>query len=281
MIKLFTILRYSILAVICISYMGLAHSATEIEIANERTIKGKKHIYTIIGIFQGTNSRYTFHTDDSSGISSGTYLISHDGGKSAYFVNTEDNTCHQWTNQEFVEMLGEFLLKTTNKFNVKVTEPVIIKELEQQGDEFLGLPTTHIRIKVNFTTSYKFLFFDDTLKVERLINTWLTPQIEGVDTQPLLQRSWQTTGFKEVDRALSGLSRSLSGYRLRSDIVQTMTNTKGKQSSTHITQYIKSIKELDKLPDNSFKIPACNKIDSYEMKKQVKQLLMVLAGKPL
>lgn len=178
------------------------HSATEIEVINERKLKDEKHTYTIRAIFEGNKSRYTFHTTESDNIEDLSYLISLDGGKSVHFINNEDDRCHQWTNQEFVQMLGAFLLKTTDNFNVTVSDPIIKKEFERQVKNMHGLPTTRTRLNINFTTSYKFLFLNDILNIERQVDTWLTPNIEGIETQPILQRSWQTTGYPVADKLI-------------------------------------------------------------------------------
>ena len=178
-------------------------------------------------------------------------------------------------------MMGRYLLKTTNRFNINMTNPVVTKVFEKKVGDINGLPAKHVRMNAKFTASYNFLFFDNTLNVDRQIDTWLVPIIEGVETKPIFQRSWQITGYEQLDTALKGFSKSLKGYRVRNEVVQKITDKKGKESITKIVQHIKSIKKINRLPDNTFKIPECTKISSYEMEERVKHLIFLLAGKPL
>lgn len=264
-----------------------ANAAVEVEIVNERVVKNKKHVFIVKGIFDGEKVRYTFHTDDNSEIISGTSIISLDGGKTNYFIgideDSEDNevVCHLWTNKESIEILGKYLLKVTGKFNVKVSDPVINKVFEKKAKAIHGLPTKHVRLKMNFNASYKFLFFDDILKVERKVDHWLTPKVEGIEAKPILQQSYRVTGYKQMDEVLNKVSKFLKGYKLRSEVVQTITDKKGKVKETRITQYIKSINTTNNLAEDAFKLPSCTKVDSYDMEQQVKHVLFVLAGKPL
>lgn len=283
----FNYIKLFFISVVILLYCDNAFSATELEFINERTIKGKKYTYTVTGLFEGKKARYTFQTEDGAGFVSGTYLLSNDGGKTTYFItdnediDEDEKICHQWTNREFVQILGKYLLKTTKSFNVKITNPSVTKVFEKETDDVNGLPAKHIRLNAKFTASYKFLLFDNILNVERQIDSWVVPKIEGVETKPILQRSWQISGYNQFDKVLKDTAESIKGYRVRNVIAQTITDKKGKKSVTKIVQHIKSIKKTDKLSEDVFKIPSCTKISSYDMEVRAKHFISLLAGDPL
>ena len=98
---------------------ALAHSTTEVELVNERTVDGDKQTYIVNVLYQNDNSRYTFHDPENSEEGAGIYLLSDDGGETAYYIDSNDNSCHHWSNAEFTKTLSEFLLQTRGKFNVE------------------------------------------------------------------------------------------------------------------------------------------------------------------
>ena len=145
--------------------LGQAHGATEVEVVNERMEEGKKQAYTVKALFQGSKSRYTFHFDEEDAeTDSGSYLLSLDGGETAYYIDASDNSCNQWSNEKLVQTLSGFLLKTTDKFNVNTADVEVHKVFEKDVADMHDLPVKHIRINISFTASYKYMFFKDKYK---------------------------------------------------------------------------------------------------------------------
>lgn len=71
----------------------------------------------------------------------------------------------------------------------------------------------------------------------------MTPRIGDIRTRPVLQRTWQ--------------------------------------SKTAMRHFMTSIKEIENVLAGTFDLPQCTAMDSENMIKRVKHLLLVLAGKPL
>lgn len=259
-------------------YLGQAYGATEVELVNERTVDGEKQMYTVNALYQEDKSRYTFHDQDGNGVAEGSYLLSLDGGKTAYYIDTKENTCHQWNNEELVETLSQFLLKTAGRFNIKASDLEISKLFEKPADTIHGFETKHIRIKLRYTASYRYLLFRGRYQIERLADIWVTPKMENIDSAPIFQATWQHTGNDELDRQIQSMLGPDTNYRLRSEIQQTRTDKKGKQSNLQITQYIKSVTEINDLPDDTFHVPDCRKVDSDQMEKKFKALLKDLTS---
>jgi hypothetical protein len=259
-------------------HLGQAHGATEVEMVSERTVDGEKQSYFVKALFQGEQSRYTLYGPEDPESGSGAYLLSLDGGETAYYIDTSENTCHHWTNEELVKTLSSFLLKTTKKYNVKTSGGEMHKVFEKDTADIHGLPAKQIRINMSFITGYKYLFFNDRFEVERSADIWVTPGLEDIDAQPIFQKIWEYTGNEELDQKIRVIAGSDTKYRLRSEINQTMTDKKGKQSSTHILQYVKSITEINDLPDKTFQLPDCDEVDTKKMEKNFQALLKNVLG---
>lgn len=267
------------------SLCSVVFSAAEIELENIRTVNDVSNRFSVNALYDGDKARLTFHTNDASGVVSGTYLLSIDGGKTIYLISdneeNEETTCYKWSNQDFVHVLGKYMFKITNRYNINVSDPVTTKVFEKDAEKIHGLPTKHIRITSKFNANYTFLFFSDELKIERQFDAWVTPLIEGVKTKPILQRTWQATGYRQVDKMLIEISELLNGYVMRSELVQTITDKDGEKTITRIVQNINSVKLVDSFPVDTFKLPACEKSDSGDMEKRAEHLLFVMFGQPL
>jgi len=259
-----------------LSYMGLAFGATEVELVNERIADGKKKAYTIKALFLGQKSRYTFYTEEDAKIGNGTYMLSLDGGGTVYYIDRNSNTCYHGSSEEVLEISSNFMLKTTDKFKLKIQEGEIRKVLEEDAGAIHGLPTKHTLITIGFTASYKYMLFNNKYKVKRVVDVWVTPKIAGINDQGIFQRAWEYTGDEELDQELRAIIGTGNNYRLRSEINQTMVDKKGKESSAQILQYVKSITEIDDLPEDAFRLPECKEIDAKKMEKNFKALLKAL-----
>ena len=146
--------------------------------------------FTIKAVYQGSKSRYTFHSEEEEAeIGSGSYLLSLDGGETVYFIDGNDNSCRQWSNEKLVQSLSGFLLATTDKFNVESTNVEVHKVFEKNVADMHGLPVKHIQINISFTASYKYMLFKDKYEIERIADFWVTPKLEGIDAQPIFSEN--------------------------------------------------------------------------------------------
>jgi hypothetical protein len=205
-------------------------AATEVELVNERTVDGQTSSFIINGLYQNDHSRFTMHDPDVSATGAGIYVLSNDGGKTAFYVDTNENICHRWTHEEFTQTLSAFLLESSGKFNVNVSDLKFVKLLEEPSESMHGLPTTLARYTLSFNASYKYAFFKGRYILERQADYWTTPNIESINAPiSLFQNIGQRTGKEQIDRELSDAFGSNSGFRMRSEILQTRTDKKEKQ----------------------------------------------------
>jgi len=255
-------------------HVAQARAATELEMVNKRTVDGETQTYLINALYQNGSSRYTLHDPENDETGVGIYLLSIDGGKTAHYIDTNENICHRWTNAEFSENLGAFLLQSTDKFNVKTSDLELIKLSEEPAEPIHGFQTTHYRYALNFNASYKYMLFKGEYALERRVDYWAVPEYEAVVGEvPLFQSFWQHTGHDRVDQQISSFVKSNTGFRLRSEVLQTRTNKKGEASSTKIVQLVKTLKEIENLPADTFQVPECRDVGAKKMNKKFKALL--------
>ena len=253
---------------------SLVHSATKVELVNERTVDGDKQTYLVNALYQNENSRYTFHDPDDGEKGAGVYLLSDDGGKTAYYIDSNENSCHHWSNAEFTKTLSGFLLQTKDKFNIEGTNLVIEKQLEEPAETMHGLSNRHFRYVLSFDANYKYGFFKDKYAMERRMEFWVSGGADTIAaTLPLFQNVWQYTGNDELDQQIRSVIGADTSFRLRSEIKQSRTDKKGKTSITEIVQYIKTLEQVEDLPDEAFQIPDCDEVGAKKMEKKFKALL--------
>lgn len=249
-------------------------ATTEIEMVNERTVDGEKQSYIVNALYQDQNSRYTLSDPDDSNTAAGIYLLSTDGGKTAYFIDSNTNSCHQWTNEKFTETLSSFLFQSKDKFNVKTSDLEIEKLLEEPSDTIHGLPTTHIRYALSLNAGYKYTLLKGQYTLERRADYWSAPEPRTFSSiVPLFQDLWRYTGNAELDLKTGSIIGAEMGFQMRSEIKQTRTNSKGKKTTTEIVQYIKTMQEVDNLPADTFLIPDCKEMSTKKLEKKFKSLL--------
>ena len=267
------VLIFSILLV----QLSQVQSATEIEMINERTVDGEKQTYIVNALYKDQNSRYTLSDPDDSKKGAGVYLLSDDGGKTAYFIDTNANSCHRWSNEEFTETLSRFLLQSKDRFNVKASDLEIEKLLEEPAEKIHGLPTTHIRYAMSLNASYKYTLLKGQYALQRKADSWSATNSEIISSiVPLFQDIWRYTGSDELDQKISAVIGAETGFLMRNEIEQTRTNSKGETTTTEIVQYINTIQEVSDPPAETFQVPDCKQMSTKKMEKTFKALLKSL-----
>jgi hypothetical protein len=170
--------------------------------------------------------------------------------------------------------LSEFLLQTSDKFNVKASGLMVEKLLDEPAEAIHGLPTKHWRYKFSFNASYKYMLFKGQYAMARQADYWFTPDSGTIATTvPFFQNVWQHTGEEQLDPQLVSVASTITGFQLRSELQQSRTNKKGEVSNTNIVQYVRMLREVDDLPTDAFALPDCDQVGAKKMEKKFKVLL--------
>jgi hypothetical protein len=119
------------------------------------------------------------------------------------------------------------------------------KLLEEPGGSVLGRDTTHHRWRSSYTLTSKVMGFKSRNDVEMLQDIWLA---ESFDASPAFQ-VWLhpgriRTGNDELDGLLRGEFEKLGGrFPLKNETVMTMTDKKGRQSTTRTWNEVTTLRE--------------------------------------
>ena len=267
--------RNLVIAVIFLMQIDLSWAATEIVFINERTKDGEQNTFTVNLFVQDNVSRIHFKNSDAEGETADSYFLKKIDSDTVFYINKAKNTCDQWAKGAFSQAFSRIMLNIKRKAKVKVTEKNIQKVLDQPAANMLGLQTKQIAIKINFRSTYKYLLFKDDMKVERMLNYWVTPDLENIDILSLFQKIGESTGDVVQDQELRDIFAATGAdYRLKDEIIQTTTDKKGKQSTITILQYMQSIEDVPDLPDESLQTPSdCKLIESGDIEKKLKALI--------
>ena len=253
-------------------------AATEIEWITERTVDGETSTMITHGIHQGDRMKYTFRAPEDAEAGKGDFFVSTDGGHTIHYIDSKDSSCLLVQQRELSSTLSRYLLETSKKFNISASDLHIEQVLEQPAESRHGFDTQHKRYQVDFKVHYKYMLFKGHYDISRSVDVWMTQEQNPISSSPMFQRLWQYTGESELDTEIRKAAGDVPQLRLRSEIEQTRTDKKGKQSSLRLVSDISRLQEIEDLPDDRFDTPECETVSPEQMEKKFNGLLKDLLG---
>ena len=255
-----------------------ARGATEIEWITERTVDGESSTMITRGIHQGDLMVYTFATPEDAEAGEGNYFVSTDGGRTIHYVSSDDSSCMQVQQHELSSTLSRYLLETSERFNISASDLRIEETLDEPAQSRHGFETQHKRYQVDFKAQYKYMLFKGYYDISRSISIWMTREQNPISSSPMFQRLWQYTGESALDTEIRKVAGDVPQLRLRSEIDQSRTDKKGKQSSLRLVSEVTKLQEIEDLPDERFETPDCMMVSPEQMEKKFNGLLKDLLG---
>ena len=253
-------------------------AATEIEWHTERSVDGDVTIMITHGIHQGDRMIYTFRSPDDTEEGEGNFFVSTDGGDTIHYIDDKDGSCLLVQQSELSRTLSQYLLKSSDRFNISASD-LHIEQVEDMPAEALhGFDTQHKRYQVDFNVGYKYMLFKGTYAIARSIDIWIAREQNPISRSPMFQRLWQYTGESELDGEIRKVAGDAPQLRLRSEIEQTRTDKKGKQSGLRLVSDVTLLQEIEDLPDERFHTPECKTVGPEQMEKKFNGLLKDLLG---
>jgi hypothetical protein len=207
----------------------------------------------------GANARVEFVAGEKQGpFSTGSYLVTTDGGATVYLVNPEEETYGAFDMEAMMAAMGQAMnmLSQTGGM-VKIEFADISSEMlsEEAGGSLLGYDTTHYRWQSGYTMRMKIMGMKQENRVEMIQDVWSTDDLEargfGVWLRP--DRALRT-GNEEFDKLISSQVGMVRGFPLKTVNVSTTTGKKGKTMQTTSTTEVTILRE-ESIPASTFKWP--------------------------
>ena len=212
------------------------------------------------GWVDGDKTRVEFYSGEKNGfLAEGNYLVTTDGGETVYLVNPKDKTYGEFDMEEMMAMMGQAMAmmeQMGGMFKMEFQNVRNEKVLEEPGGSMLGRSTTHYRFNSGYTMSIKMMGMKQQTTVDSVQDIWATSDFDargfGVWLRP--DRNMKT-GNEEFDKLINTELGKLKGFPLKTVVVSTTTNKKGKSTQQTHTNEVTVLRE-ESIPGSKFEWPS-------------------------
>ena len=223
----------------------------------KRQSGGEMHVK---GWVDGDNTRVEFYSGEKNGLfADGNYLVTTDGGETVYLVMPKDKTYAEFDMEQMMAMMGQAMAmmeQMGGMFKMEFENVHSEKLSEEPGGTMLGRSTTHYRFKSGYTMSIKMMGMKQESTVESVQDIWATDDFDargfGVWLRP--DRNMKT-GNEEFDKLINTELGKLNGFPLKTVVVSTTTNKKGKSQQQTYTNEVTVLRE-ESIPSSKFEWPS-------------------------
>ena len=199
----------------------------------------------------GDKSRADFTESKNPMIGKDSYLVTRDGGKTAYMVNTKEKTYMKWDMAQMAGLAGQM----TKMMQMKVTSPKVEKLLEEPGEKMVGFPTTHYRYRTSYTMETSFMGKKTSQSTVQEQDVWSTTEIGDLGMGLWLKKEGIKTGDASLDDLMKAHMEQIKGLPLKQITVTTTKDNKGKENVSKMTMEVTHLVKANP-SDSLFEMPA-------------------------
>jgi len=189
---------------------------------------GEMGTMTVEAWIDGEKAKILFKASNNPMMPVGSYMLTHDGGKTLYLVNTEEGTYSEWDLEGMMKSLGGVMESMGGFMKMEVSDPVIEKLLEEDGGRLLGYSTTHYRYRTAYTMEIKVMGMKRGDHYENEQDIWSTTAIDDEAFGVWLRNTPKSTGFEAFDKLAEAEFSKVNGFPLKT---VTRTTTSGVKKS--------------------------------------------------
>jgi len=207
------------------------------------------------GWADGGKSRVEFRESGNPLMKKGSYMITKDGGKTVYLVNPQDKTYAAWDLEGMLGGAGSMMNGIGGLLKIEISDPKVVKGLDEDGGTLLGLPTRHVRYRTSYSMTMKIMGRGNTSDVVIDQEVWVAPKLQDLALGIWLRTP--RTGNEQIDKLIKAESGKVQGIPLKTVSVTTSTDKKrGQPSVTRATMEVTQLDTAATVPAASFEIPA-------------------------
>ena len=199
---------------------------------------------------EGENAKVEFHQSKNPMLEKGTYLLTHDGGKTMYLVNPKEKTYSKWDMQAMMNIAGGAM----GMVKMEISDPEVEQITREPGPEILGYPTTYHKSRISYETSVSVIGMKSTSKTMKEQEIWATTALTDPGLNMWL-RDVPKSGNEDLDNLIEAEMETVEGIPLKTLTVTTTTDTKKNKSETSTMTMEVTKVETKTIPDSTFEIP--------------------------
>lgn len=196
----------------------------------------------------GDHGKVEFADSKNPMLKKGTYLLTHDGGKTLYLVNPKDKTYAVWDMEAMMEFAGGAM----GMMKMTITDPTVESLAKESGPDMLGYPTTYYKSRTTYGMSMSVMGIKSQQTISKEQETWATTALADASLGMWL-RNAPKSGNEELDKLIQAEMDAVDGIPLKTVTVTTTTEKKKAETST-MTMEVTKI-ESASIPESTFAIP--------------------------
>lgn len=215
------------------------------------------------GWVDGPSTKVVFHTGEKKGFfADGSYLVTKDAGENVFLVNPKEKTYARFDMEELMSTMGSVfnmmdqMGQAGGLMKMEFTDVSHEKVSEGPGEPILGHSTTHYQTKSAYTMRLAIMGMKQENRTEMVQDIWSTDEYDASGFAVWLRPDQRMrTGNEGLDQLMESSWGSLKGFPLKTVVVSTTTNKKGKTSTTTQTNEV-IVMRAESVPASTFEVPA-------------------------
>ncbi|MDD5564745.1 MAG: DUF4412 domain-containing protein [Thermoanaerobaculaceae bacterium] len=205
---------------------------------------------TVQAWVSGDSAKVVFESSGNPMMSKGMYMVTKDGGKVVYMVNPEEKSYFKWDMDSLMGMAGGMM----KMMNMTYTDPKVEKIAEEPDGLVAGVPTIHYKFHTSYTLSMSMMMMKKKMHVVKDEEIWAAPKLVEAGLGIWLRKTPPKTNNEQLDALIKAEMGKVEGFPLKTRMVQTSTDEKGKVETTTTTMEVTDLR-MQVVPASTFEIP--------------------------
>ncbi len=176
---------------------------------------------------EGPKARIEFAEGSNPTMEKGTYILTQDGGQTAYLVNPPEKTYMKWDLGKMAGMAGSIMQMAKGFMQMKFSQPKVEKIAEEAGPSILGYSTRHFKYRTTYTIETRILGRTSSSAVDVDEDVWTTAKLKDLGLFAWAKTQDFKTGDDQLDALMKAEKQKMTGFPLKRISVHTTKDAKG------------------------------------------------------
>ncbi|MBL7076598.1 MAG: hypothetical protein ISS31_03910 [Kiritimatiellae bacterium] len=235
----------TILVCASVVHAGVSYTA----VTKTRDAKGRsQQTSKMRAVVDGMNARIDFDSGKNGAVPRGGYLLTRDGAKTVFMVNTQEETYMKWDIDKLAGMAGSIMQMAGGMLNMSVTNHKNEKLLDEKGPTMMGVPTRHYKFLTRYGMEVNVMGFKQKSDVATEQEIWAGQGLADDATALWKRITSFKTGIEDIDKLIADEAGKVKGFPLRTIVKSTTTDQRGRKQTTETVTEVTDMKKLKPNP---------------------------------
>ncbi len=205
-------------------------------------------------VVDGENARIDFLSGQGGAVPKGGYLLTRDGAKVVYMVNTREKTYMKWDVDKLAGMAGSIMQMAGGMLDMSVTNHKNEKLIDKKGPKMMGVPTRHYKFRTSYAMEVSVMGFKQKSDVATEQEIWAGQGLADDATTLWKRITSFKTGIEDIDKLIADEAGKVKGMPLKTIVKSTTTDQRGRKQTTETVTEVTELKKMKPDPKH-FAIP--------------------------